>query len=95
MITVGLYGIQDTDPGTTPRYTHDHNLALMRDGRVLTVVQLERWTGRKFDNRLPLFIGEILDKLLPPDEPVRFEDTSLVTASQILVSVIPSKLTTT
>lgn len=32
MITVGLYGIQDTDPGPNPRFTHDHNLALMRDG---------------------------------------------------------------
>jgi len=84
MITVGLYGIQDTDPGTTPRYTHDHNLALMRDGRVLTVVQLERWTGRKFDNRLPLFIGEILDKLLPPDEPVRFVSVNTFVGSSFI-----------
>ena len=72
MITIGLYGIADTTSGRGPNYTHDHSVAFMRDGRVLTVVQLERWTGRKFDNRLPQFIGEILARLLPPDEDVRF-----------------------
>ncbi|MCG8416987.1 MAG: hypothetical protein MJE77_03460 [Proteobacteria bacterium] len=76
MITVGLYGIQDTTHDTArgrhPTHTHDHGVALMRNGRVLTVVQLERWTGRKHDNRLPVYIDEILDRLLPRDEPARF-----------------------
>ncbi|MBL9099440.1 MAG: hypothetical protein JNL82_00700 [Myxococcales bacterium] len=72
MITVGLYGIQDTTHGQRPTYTHDHGVALMQGGRVLTLVQLERWTGRKHDNRLPLHISEILARLIPPDEPVRF-----------------------
>jgi carbamoyltransferase len=72
MITVGLYGIQDTTHGQRPTYTHDHGVALMRGGQVLTLVQLERWTGRKHDNRLPWHIGEILARLIPPDEPVRF-----------------------
>ena len=40
MITVGIYGIADTTHGRRPTYTHDHSIALMRDGRVLTVVQL-------------------------------------------------------
>jgi carbamoyltransferase len=72
MLTVGLYGIPDTTHGRRPTYTHDHGVALMRDGEVVTTVQLERWTGRKHDNRLPQFIGEILDRLLPADEAVRF-----------------------
>lgn len=72
MITVGLYGIRDTTCGTRPTYSHDHSVALMRGGRVLTVVQLERWTGRKHDNRLGDYIQDILGKLIPPDEPVRF-----------------------
>lgn len=72
MITVGVYGIADTTHGRRPTYTHDHGVAFMRDGLVLDVVELERWTGRKHDNRLPDFIDEILDARLPPDEPVRF-----------------------
>lgn len=72
MITVGLYGIADTSHGTQPTYVHDHGLAILRDGRVQTVIQLERVTGRKHDNRLPEFIGELLASHLPPDEPVRF-----------------------
>ena len=84
MITVGLYGIPDTSGSAGPTYVHDHGVALMRDGRVLTVVQLERWTGRKFDNRLPLFIGEILDRLLPPDEEVRFVSTNVFLGSSFI-----------
>ena len=72
MITVGIYGIADTTHGRRPTYTHDHSIALMRDGRVLTVVQLERWTDRKHDNRMPAFIGELLAHLVPADEEVRF-----------------------
>lgn len=72
MITVGLYGIADTTNGTQPTYVHDHGLAILRDGRVQTAIQLERATGRKHDNRLPAFIGELLARHVPPDEPVRF-----------------------
>ncbi len=72
MITVGIYGIPDATHGTRPVYVHDHALALMRDGRVLTVVQLERWSGVKHDNRLPTLVSGILSRLVPPDEPVRF-----------------------
>lgn len=72
MITVGLYGIQDTSHGQRPTYTHDHSVAVMRGGEVLTVVQLERWTGQKHDNRLPQYISEILARVVPPDEDVRF-----------------------
>ena len=72
MITVGLYGIPDTTHGPAATYTHDHGVAVMRDGQVLAAVELERWTGCKHDNRLPLFIHEILAALVPDGEPVRF-----------------------
>ena len=84
MITVGLYGIPDTTHGRRPTYTHDHGVALMRDGRVLTVVQLERWTRVKHDNRLPHFITEILARLVPPDEPVRFVSVNAFLGSSFI-----------
>ncbi len=77
MLTVGLYGTPDVGRGDRPTYTHDHGIALMRDGRVLTVVQLERWTGRKHDNRLPSYIGALLDRFVQPDEPVRFVSSNV------------------
>ena len=72
MITVGLYGIQDAGLGHRPTWTHDHSLAVMRDGLVQTVVQLERHTGVKHDNTLPWHVCDLLDRLVPADEPVRF-----------------------
>ena len=72
MITVGLYGIPTRHRDPLLGQTHDHGIALMRDGVVLEVVELERWTGRKHDARLPEFMGELLERFLPSDEPVRF-----------------------
>lgn len=82
MITIGLYGIADTthpapsaadpQPVSGPNLVHDHGLAILRDGRVQTVIQLERLTGRKHDSRMPELIGELLDRYVPPEEPVRF-----------------------
>ena len=76
MLTIGLYGIPDTTHGGMPTYTHDHGVALIRDGRVLTVVQLERHTGVKHDNRLNRFIGELIAPYLRPGEDVRFVSTN-------------------
>jgi carbamoyltransferase len=86
MITVGLYGIPDTTHGPAATYTHDHGVVLMRDGRVLAAVELERWTGRKHDNRLPLFIHEILAALVPSDEPVRFVSANSFAGSTFLAA---------
>jgi len=72
LLTVGLYGIPDTTSGAGPSFTHDHGVALMRDGRVVTVIELERYTGLKHDNRLPDYLLEILEPWLVPGEPVRF-----------------------
>ncbi|MFZ4579884.1 MAG: carbamoyltransferase C-terminal domain-containing protein [Myxococcota bacterium] len=84
MITVGLYGIRDTTHGSRPTYTHDHGVAFMRDGCVLGVVELERWTGRKHDNRLPEHIHDILAAFVPVDEPVRFVSVNAFVGSTFL-----------
>jgi len=84
LITVGIYGIRDTTHGTRPTYTHDHGVAVMRDGRVLSVVQLERWTGRKHDNRLGDYIHDILALLVPADEPVRFVSVNTFVGSSFI-----------
>lgn len=60
MLTVGLYGIADESARDRPAVTHDHSLAVMRDGRVLDVTPLERVTRRKHDNRLGLHIAALL-----------------------------------
>jgi len=72
VVTIGLYGIRDTTHGAHPAYVHDHSLAVMRAGRVQTVIPLERWTQRKHDNRMCDLLPELLDSLNLRDEPVRF-----------------------
>lgn len=67
-MTIGLYGIRDTTNGARPSYVHDHSLAVMREGRVQTVIPLERWTRRKHDNLLPA----LLESLSLGEEPIRF-----------------------
>ncbi|MDK2947560.1 MAG: carbamoyltransferase [Methanolobus sp.] len=84
MITVGIFGIQDVGSGPYPTYTHDHGIALMKDGKVLTTIQLERYTRKKYDNRLPTYISELLDKYLPCDEEVRFVNANSFSGSSFI-----------
>lgn len=84
MITVGLYGIQDVGLGHRPTMTHDHSIAVMREGRVLAVVQLERHTGVKHDNRLADYLCDLLDELVPGDEPVRFVSANSFVGSSFI-----------
>jgi carbamoyltransferase len=73
MITIGIYGIHDTKyKGKNTCATHDHSIAVMKDGEVVTVTQLERYTGVKHDNRLSLVITPLLEKYAHTDEAVRF-----------------------
>lgn len=72
MITVGLYGIPDTTHfDDKPTYTHDHGIAIMKNGRVITSIQLERYTGRKHDNHLPDVIGSLLKKYVDLNDEIR------------------------
>jgi carbamoyltransferase len=59
---LAFYGIQDRNyQSTYPAYTHDHNLTVLDNGKIEHYLQLERWTRRKNDNRLHLFMEELLD----------------------------------
>ena len=68
--TLAIYGIRDINRLDYPDKVHDHNLCLMQGGKILQYLQLERYTRRKYDNRLENFLeGLIEDGLLKlPDE---------------------------
>jgi len=58
--TLAIYGIQDRYDYEHPFYVHDHNLAIMRNGRVQYFLQQERISRRKRDNTLHRHLKEIL-----------------------------------
>jgi carbamoyltransferase len=68
--TLAIYGIKDRNSLQYPAFVHDHNLCLMQGGKVLQYLQLERYTRRKYDNRLDMFLEELIDSNLLelPDE---------------------------
>ena len=68
--TLAIYGTQDKCIGIIPSFVHDHNVCIMQDGKILQYLQLERYTRRKYDNRLGSFIeGLIEDGILSlPEE---------------------------
>ena len=70
--TLAIYGIKDRNCFEFPSYVHDHNLCLMQDGKILQYLQLERHTLRKYDNRLDLFIEELIEEKLI-DLPLEFD----------------------
>ncbi|SHF42522.1 carbamoyltransferase [Mariniphaga anaerophila] len=74
--TLAIYGIQDRDDYEHPFYVHDHNLALMENGRVKWFLQQERISRRKRDNTFHLHIKEILKekRLLAGDYDLVFVD---------------------
>ena len=58
MLTIGIHGIPDPDGRGA---SHDHGLAVMKDGRVVYCQELERHTGRKHDGALaPLAMDRAL-----------------------------------
>ncbi|MCY1721816.1 hypothetical protein OU798_15790 [Prolixibacteraceae bacterium Z1-6] len=74
--TVAIYGIQDRFDYEHPFYVHDHNLAVMQNGRVLNFLQQERISRRKRDNTLHVHLKQILKekKLLGNDYDLVFVD---------------------
>lgn len=62
--TLAIYGIKDRNLREYPAYTHDHNLCLMQDGKIIQYLSLERYTQRKYDNRLDEFLEELIEKKL-------------------------------
>ncbi len=62
--TLAIYGIKDRFVDENPTYVHDHNLCVMHKGNITQYLHLERYTRRKFDNRLDLFIETLIDEKL-------------------------------
>lgn len=74
--TLAIYGIQDRENYSHPFYVHDHNLAIMQNGKVLHFLQQERISRRKRDNTFHLYLKQILKekKLLGEDFDLVFVD---------------------
>lgn len=74
--TLAIYGIQDRYDYEYPFYVHDHNLALMHNGKVEWFLQQERISRRKRDNTFHLHLKSILKekKLLGKDYDLVFVD---------------------
>lgn len=62
--TLAIFGIKDRFQSDRPTFVHDHNLCLMQNGKILQYLQLERFTRRKYDNRLDEFIEDLIDNKL-------------------------------
>lgn len=69
MITIAFYGIKDLFHPLTwnNQYnaSHDHNITILQDGRLLHFIELERYTRIKHDCRLDEFLEEIIKKTVP------------------------------
>ncbi len=74
--TLAVYGIQDRFDYEHPFYVHDHNLAVMQNGRITNFLQQERVSRRKRDNTLHIHLKELLKdkKLLGTDYDLVFVD---------------------
>ena len=59
--TLAIYGSKDLDSRSYPVFTHAHNLCVMQDGKIFQNLDLERHTRQKYDNRLDLFIEELIE----------------------------------
>lgn len=60
--TLAIYGIKDRSNYRYAGFTHDHNICLMQNGEIIQYLQLERYTRRKYDNRLDLFIEDLFEE---------------------------------
>ncbi len=75
--TLAIYGIQDCNTHQT--ISHDHNICLMHNGKVEKFIQLERLTRVKRDNKLHIYIDNILraNKLINNNFDLVFVDNIL------------------
>lgn len=69
MLTVGIHGVPD--PAGLGR-SHDHGVAVLRDGKVVFLRELERATGRKHDCELDLHLDSVLAQVLRGNEEMVF-----------------------
>ena len=60
---VGLYAIPDTSFNSYPSLIHDHNIAILRNGKITNYIHLERITRKKYDSDLPVHLDDLARKL--------------------------------
>ena len=72
--TLGIYAVPDRGEYKWPGFTHDHSLCLMQGGKIQTYLHLERYSRRKYDNRLHLYLDELAPLLNLPE---RFDVVSV------------------
>ncbi len=77
MIIVGIYSPKDIvrmdEVGEKYFVVHDHNLSILKDGKLLNYLHLERLTNIKHDKTLENYIDEILEQYVLkkyPDEKI-------------------------
>jgi carbamoyltransferase len=61
--TLGIYAIQDRIDTVYPQLSHDHSIAFMENGEVNHFLQLERLSRIKRDNKLHVYLTDIIRKL--------------------------------
>ena len=69
VLTIGIHGVRDPEGAGR---SHDHGVAIMREGRVVYCQELERHSGVKHDGTLEDHIEELLRPFLGGEEPVQF-----------------------
>ena len=57
---IGIYAVKDIGDNKYPIVSHDHNITVTKNGKVVFFVQTERITRKKYDNSL----GKNIDKIL-------------------------------
>ncbi len=57
--TIAIYGPKDI--GKEISNVHDHNICIMKDGVVKQYLHLERYSRKKFDNRLDYYLEELFE----------------------------------
>ena len=58
--TVGIYGIQDTNNSSTRTISHEHSIAIFKNGLLIHHAQLERLDRKKNSNEMPALLYELL-----------------------------------
>ena len=82
--TVSIYGIK---PDKNQPYTHDHNVCVMKDGCIVTYIQIERFSRKKYDVNLDNHIEYILES----NKELSDSDFELVSANSFVGNSFISK----
>ncbi len=69
MLTVGIHGIPDN---SGRGHAHDHAIALIRNGAIVSDLLVERFSRDKHDGNLSVFFDELLRPHIHQNEEIRF-----------------------